>query len=213
MNLPRRFGTEDIVFGPKTSFAVVGTEMLTDESTARRTAALVARDTVALGQRGCNSPHTIFVERGGEIMPDSFAALLGDELKRAARQAPPDITPQEAFQILGWRAEYDMRGQAWYGDGVRWSVLYSDEDRGLATPCYGRTLFVRPVDDVFDVSFLCSVNTQTAGLAVGQRKQRLADELTAHGVERCPEVGRMSVYEAPWDGMYPMDRMVRWVSA
>jgi hypothetical protein len=212
MNLPRRFGTEDIVFGPKTSFVVVGAEMLADESAARRTAMLVARDTVALGQRGCNSPHTVFVERGGTLTPGAFAALLGAELGRAARQMP-DITPQESFQILGWRAEYDMRGQAWYGDGVRWSVFYSEEDRGLATPCYGRTLFVRPVDDVFDVAAVCSVNTQTAGLAVGERKQRLADELTARGVERCPEVGRMSLYEAPWDGMYPMDRMVRWVSA
>jgi Acyl-CoA reductase (LuxC) len=213
MNLPRRFGTEDIVFGPKTSFVVVGSEMLAGEASARQVAALVARDTVALGQRGCNSPHTVFVERGGALSPEEFAALLGEELGRAARRAQPDTAPQEAFQILGWRAEYDMRGQAWYGAGVRWSVFYSDEDRGLATPCYGRTLFVRPVDNVFDVAALCSVNTQTAGLAVGERRLKLADELTARGVERCPEVGRMALYEAPWDGMYPMDRMIRWVSA
>jgi hypothetical protein len=213
MNLPRRFGTEDIVFGPKTSFAVVGAEMLVSEAIARPVAASVARDTVALGQRGCNSPHTVFVERGGVLGPEAFAALLGEELGRAARKVQPDTAPQEAFQILGWRAEYDMRGQAWYGEGVRWSVFYGDEDRGLATQCYGRTLFVRPVDNVFEVAELCSVNTQTAGLAVGERKLELADALTARGVERCPDVGLMSLYEAPWDGMYPMDRMVRWVSA
>jgi hypothetical protein len=213
MNLPRRFGTEDIVFGPKTSFVVVGADRLADESGARHVATQVARDTVALGQRGCNSPHTVFVERGGVVSPHAFAALLGQELSHAARQAPPDTAPQEAFQILGFRAEYDMRGDAWYSDGVRWSVFYSDEDRGLATPCYGRTLFVRPVDDVFDVPALCSMNTQTAGLALGERRLGLADALTERGVERCPEVGRMTLYEAPWDGMYPMDRMVRWVSA
>ncbi|MBZ5616780.1 MAG: hypothetical protein LAO23_22490 [Acidobacteriia bacterium] len=213
MNLPRRFGTEDIVFGPKTSFVVVGAEKLASEGEARKTAALVARDAVALGQRGCNSPHTIFVERGGALTPEAFASLLGEELGRATRQVPPDVAPQEAFQILGWRAEYDMRGQAWYSDGVRWSVFYSDQDHGLATPCYGRTLFVRPVDDVFEVAAFCSINTQTAGLALGERRLTLAEELTARGIERCPEVGQMSLYEAPWDGMYPMDRMVRWVSA
>jgi len=213
MNLPRRFGTEDIVFGPKTSFVVVGSEMLDSEASGRKTASAVARDAVALGQRGCNSPHTVFVERGGALAPAAFAGLLGDELARAVRSVPPDVAPQEAFQILTWRAEYDMRGQAWYSDGMRWSVFYSDEDRGLATPCYGRTLFVRPVDDVFEVATLCSVNTQTAGLAVADRRLELADTLTARGVERCPEVGQMSLYEAPWDGMYPMDRMVRWVSA
>ena len=213
MNLPRRFGTEDIVFGPKTSFVVVGAEMLAGEPSARRIAALVARDTVALGQRGCNSPHTVFVERGGSLDPAAFASLLGEELCHAARHAPPDVAPEEAFRILGWRAEYDMRGQAWYGEGVGWSVFYSGEDRGLATPCYGRTLFVRPVDDVFEVAALCSVNTQTAGLALGGGRLELAEALTARGVERCPEVGRMSLYEAPWDGLFPMDRMVRWVSA
>ncbi len=213
MNLPRRFGTEDIVFGPKTSFVVVGADMLNDAAGARRVAALVARDTVALGQRGCNSPHTVFVERGGTLSPEAFAGLLGAELALTARQVPPDTAPQEAFQILTWRAEYDMRGQAWYGDGVRWSVFYSEDDRGLATPCYGRTLFVRPVENVFDVATFCSVNTQTAGLAIGERRLKVAEALTAKGIERCPEVGRMSLYEAPWDGMYPIDRMVRWVSA
>ena len=173
----------------------------------------MARDAVALGQRGCNSPHTIFVERGGILTPEAFAGLLGQELGRATRSVPPDVAPQEAFQILTGRAEYDIRGQAWYSEGVRWSVFYSDEDRGLATPCYGRTLFVRPVDDVFEVAALCSINTQTAGLALGERRLKLAEALTARGVERCPEVGQMSLYESPWDGMYPMDRMVRWVSA
>jgi hypothetical protein len=213
LNLPRRFGTEDIVFGPKTSFVVVGAEMLASEASARHVAALVARDTVALGQRGCNSPHTVFVERGGTLEPAAFASLLGEELCRAAGQSPPDVEPEEAFEILSSRAEYDMRGQAWYGGGVRWSVFYSDEDRGLATPCYGRTLFVRPVDNVLDVAALCSVNTQTAGLALGERRLEVAEALTARGVDRCPEVGRMALYDAPWDGMFPMDRMVRWVSA
>jgi len=213
MNLPRRFGTEDIVFGPKTSFVVVGAEKLSGEPEARKAAMLVARDAVALGQRGCNSPHTVFVERGGALTPEAFAALLGEEMGRASRQVPPDVSPQESFRIMGWRAEYDIKGEAWYSEGVRWSVFYSDEDRGLATPCYGRTLFVRPVDNIFDVTALCSVNTQTAGLALGDRRLKLAEALTARGVERCPEVGRMSLYEAPWDGMYPMDRMVRWVSA
>ena len=119
MNLPRRFGTEDIVFGPKTSFAVVGSEKLVSDADARRVAALIARDTVALGQRGCNSPHTVFVERGGAIAPGAFAKLLGEELSRVARHTATDVAPQEAFQILGCRAEYDIRAQAWYSDGVR----------------------------------------------------------------------------------------------
>ncbi len=214
MNLPRRFGTEDIIFGPKTSFAVVGAEMLGDEATARRTAHLLALDTVAIEQRGCNSPHTVFVESGAKITAEGFAELLGSQLRDICGPLPPpQITTPEAFRVQGLRAEYDMRGEAWYGDEVTWSVFYSEDDQGLAEPCYARTLFVRAVDDVFSVAELCSVNTQSAGLALKDRRLALADALTAKGVERCPEPGRMSLYGAPWDGMYPIDRMVRWVSA
>jgi len=214
MNLPRRFGTEDIIFGPKLSFEVVGAEVLADEKTARTIATRVAQDTVALEQRGCNSPHTVFVERGGSIAPTAFAALLAGELGSLAARVPlAAVSPQESFQVLGFRAEYDMRGEAWYGDTVSWTVLYSEDDRGLASPCYVRTLSVRPVDDIFEVVPFCSVNTQSAGLAVTDRRLALADALTAHGVERCPKPGSMSLYDLPWDGMYPIDRMVRWVSA
>jgi hypothetical protein len=214
MNLPRRFGTEDLIFGPKTSFAIVGAEALAGEAAARRAARMAALDTVALEQRGCNSPHTVFVERGGGVSPAGFAALVGEELRAACQRLPaPALTVPEAFEVVGLRAEYDMRGEAWYGKDVTWTVVFSDDDRGLAPQVYGRTLFVRPVGDVFDVVPLCSVGTQTAGLAVGERRLRLADALTARGVERCPELGRMSLYESPWDGVYVIDRMVRWVSA
>ncbi|MGP0062367.1 MAG: acyl-CoA reductase [Isosphaeraceae bacterium] len=214
MSLPRRYGTEDIVFGPKTSFAVVGADMLADEGSARRTAQLLALDTVALDQRGCNSPHTVFVERGGMVSPPRFAAILGDELGTACAGRPsPSLSASDAFRGFGLRAEYGIRGEAWHSHGVSWAVLYADDDRGLADPCYGRTLFVRPVDDVFDVVPHCSVMTQTVALALTARRLSLADALTTHGVARCPEPGRMSQYETPWDGMYPIDRMVRWVSA
>jgi len=214
MNLPRRFGTEDIVFGPKTSLAVIGAESLGEEAAARRVARRAAQDAAALDQRGCNSPHTLFVERGGAVPPARFAALLSEELAALSQRLPPPaLNVPEAYRILGWRAEYDMRGEAWYGEGVTWSVFYAEDDHGLAAPCYGRTLFVRPVDDVFQVPLLCSIHTQTAGVAVGERRLALAEALTARGIERCTEIGAMSVYDNPWDGMYPIDRMVRWVGA
>jgi hypothetical protein len=212
-NLPRRLGAEDIIFGPKTSFAVVGADALADEVAAKQTAQRLAHDTIALDQRGCNSPHTVFVERGGVVTPQAFASLVAQELLLLANHLPPpSITVPEAFEILTRRAEYEMRGEAWDGEGVTWSVLYAEEE-GLAVPCFGRTLSVRPVDDVFDVVRLCSAATQTAGLALTARRIALAEALTARGVERCPELGSMALYDTPWDGMYPIDRLVRWVSA
>jgi hypothetical protein len=214
VNLPRRYGTEDVVFGPKLSFAVVAAERLADQETARRTAAAIAADACAFDQQGCNSPHTVFVERGGSIAPAEFARLLGDAMQAESRRTPlGEVDPADAMNVLGVRTEYAMRGDAYHSNDVQWAVVYGDDDRGLAEPCYLRTLFVRPVDDVFEVADFCSPQTQTAGLAVDDRRCALADALTARGVERCPAVGAMRIYDAPWDGLFFMDRLVRWVSA
>ena len=151
VNLPRRYGTEDIVFGPKTSLAVVGAERLGDEEAARRTAAAIAADASAFDQQGCNSPHTVFVERGGAVAPAAFAKLLADAMEAEARRSPlREVDPAAAMNVLGVRSEYDMRGAAYYSRGMSWTVAYSDDDAGLADPCFLRTLFVRPVSDVLE---------------------------------------------------------------
>ena len=213
MNLPRRVGAEDIVFGPKLSLAVVGAERLPDTEAARQLATALARDASAFDQQGCNSPHTVFVERGGNVSGSEFAGLLAEAMQTVTRNAPlQQVDAAGSVNVLGVRAEYDMRGEAYYSRGTDWTVVYADEDEGLADPCFLRTLFVRPVDDVFAVAPFCSPQTQTAGLAVDSRRLALADALTARGVERCPDVGNMRIYETPWDGLFPMDRLVRWVS-
>lgn len=213
MNLPRRFGTEDIIFGPKVSLIIIGSEYLESEGTAHKLAQNIVRDVSAFDQRGCNSPHTVFVETGGAIHPNQFAGIVAQEMESALGNRPlREIQPGDSMNILGVRTEYDMRGNAYYSDGMGWTVAYSDDDTGLAPPCYLRTLFIRPVDDVFDVVPFCSLNTQTAGLAVNDRRFELANALTQAGIERCPTVGAMSLYESPWDGMFPISRMVRSVS-
>jgi hypothetical protein len=212
-NLPRRYGAEDIVFGPKLSCAIVAAERLADAQTARRTAAAIAADASAFDQQGCNSPHTVFAERGGAIAPAEFARLLGEALEIESRRAPlVEIDPAAAMNVLAVRTEYAMRGEAHHSRDIQWAVVYSDDDKELAEPCYLRTVFVRAVNDVFDVVSHCSPQTQTVGLAVDGRGESLADALTARGVDRCPAVGAMRIYDAPWDGLFAMERMVRWVS-
>ena len=136
INLPRRYGTEDIVFGPKLSFAIVGAERLADSDAARRTAAAIAADACAFDQQGCNSPHTVFVERGGPIAPAEFARLLGEAMEAESRRAPLEqVDPAAAMNVLAVRTEYAMRGEAHHSRGIQWAVVYSDEDHGT-----GRTV-------------------------------------------------------------------------
>ena len=212
MNLPRKFGCEDIIFGPKTSFAAIGSEKLFDKDSSIKIAKKIALDASQFEQQGCNAPHTIFVERNGFISPLQFAELLSHEMRSISKKILRDPnTVIDLGKILMLRAQHEMKGEAFYPDGLEWTVLYSDDDKGLAEPCYFKSLFVRPIVDIMKVDDYCSHLTQTAGVALSdERKKEFALRVSARGIDRIPDVGSMSNYDVPWDGMFMMDRLVRW---
>ena len=43
-----------------------------------------------------------------------------------------------------------------------------------------------------------------------ERKEKFALLATARGIDRVPDVGAMTAYEVPWDGIFMIDRLVRW---
>jgi len=71
-----------------------------------------------------------------------------------------------------------------------------------------------PVEDVQEVIPLLDSSIQSVGLGLkDSRKLEFAEMAIGRGVERLPDLGRMTHFDSPWDGMYVMERMVRWVSA
>lgn len=212
MNLPHRYGTEDVVFGPKTSFMVIGSEFLGSDESAASVAKKASVDASLLDQRGCNSPHTVFVETGNTVTPERFAELLAVEMEVAAARYPRGpMTTDDTMKVLSLRAEYKMRGQAYSSSANEWTVLYSGDDVGLATPCFNRTVFVRPIKNVMETEDFCSQITQSVGVALSaDRKREFAWKVMSRGVARCPEIGSMTLYEVPWDGLFAFDRFVRW---
>jgi hypothetical protein len=213
MSLPRKYGTTDVIFGPKYSFAVFGKDTLNPElicDLANR----MALDASFFEQQGCNSPHTVFVENGGAISPEQFAVHLASGMGNALKRIPKTkISPDEAYAIVNTRSEYSFFGKVFKSEGTEWTVVYSD-DEGLADACYSRVVFVRPVDDVFDVlQFIEHNKHQTLGLSVHSvLKERFALEATRRGIERVTDIGKMSAFDYPWDGMFPVNKFVRWVS-
>ncbi|MFC1850272.1 acyl-CoA reductase [candidate division CSSED10-310 bacterium] len=212
MNLPRRYGCEDVIFGPRTSFIVIGKEFLESYEQAKTCASRSSIDASIFEQQGCNSPHTVFVEKGGQVTPLEFAGLLGDAMAETLKRFPKgELSPGDTLKILNLRTQYDMMGEAFYPSDMAWTVLYGEDDTGLATPCFNRTLFVRPVDDVMEVVDYCNHLTQTAGIALSEkRRETFVSQVTARGIDRCPDLGAMSSYDTPWDGMFVVDRFVRW---
>lgn len=212
MNLKRGYGTEDVIFGPKYSFAVIGKGMNRED--AGDVAYRLALDASVFDQYGCNSPHTVFVERGGEVSPEGFAGLLASGMEKALGRVPKGETgADQAYTIVSARTEHSLSGKVFKSSGTEWTVIFTDRERGLEQACFSRVVFVKPVDNIFDVIEYIDKNKQTVGVFIdGERIEEFARRATGAGVDRITELGKMSVFNYPWDGMFPMDRLVRWVS-
>ncbi len=215
MELPRRYGTEDVIFGPKLSLMVIGRDALLDPASVSKLARQAALDCSSFEQYACSSPHTIFVEHGGAAAsPRDFAIHLSEAMSATLKRLPKaDINGSMVGRIQSARMKHIASGEVFGPQGLEWSVLY-DERLELAEPVYYRTVFVRAVADVMEIPRLLSSTNQTVGLALpGARRHAFLDAAAAAGVERFPTVGHMTDYDAPWDGHWPLARMVRFVSA
>ena len=213
MTLPRRYGTEDVIFGPKYSFAVIGKNSF-EKNQLKDIAYNLALDASVFEQQGCNSPHTVFVENGSEVSPLEFAKVLAKSMDEVLKRMPKSpVSADQAYTIVDIRTEYSFTGQVFSSKGTEWTVIYSDE-KGLANACFSRTVFVRPVDNIDEVlNFIEHNNHQTMGLCIQDSlKIQFARKATRKGIERITELGKMSVFDYPWDGMFPTNRLVRWVS-
>lgn len=210
---PAKFDCEDLIMGPKLSFSVISRESLKDERKVKKLARRVAVDASVFDQTGCASAHNVFVERGGNITPEEFASYLAVGMKKTAIQIPKGETSVEQISAIhSVRGVYDFKGQVYGDDNCEWTVLYS-EDVELHEPVYARVVFVHPVEQMEDVFPFVTDSIQTIGLAAqGKRAEDFAAEAANRGALRFPVCGKMLNFDSPWDGMYLIDRMVRWVT-
>jgi hypothetical protein len=212
-NLPRRHDCTDIIFGPKLSIAAVGREALATEALARRAARGIAVDCSVFDQEACASAHTVFVEEGGALAPRDFAAMLADQMAKASLRLPGlGISGQVAGAVKSARILHFREGEVFAPRGLEWSVLFRDSEERPA-PVYGRTALVRPIADLARLPAFVDRDTQAVGLALpGSRRVRLAEQLALSGVDRITEPGSMAEFTSPWDGVFALERLVRWVS-
>ena len=213
MALPRKHGAEDIVFGPKLSLVAVGREALPAENKAKRVARNVAVDCSIFDQEACASAHTVFVEKGAPVAPERFAEILAEQMALIAVQIPHgSVDAGVADRVKSARMRHFLDGRVLTPTGLEWTVLYRDTPE-LEEPVYGRTVFVRAVDDLDQIVPQLGRHNQVVGLALPTvRRAVLAEKLARAGVDRVTPVGRMAEFTSPWDGVFPIDRLVRWTS-
>jgi len=213
MSLPRKYGTDDVIFGPKYSFAAIGKDSFNPEQ-LNDLAYKVAIDASTFDQQGCNCPHTVFVEKGATVSAVEFAKALASNMDKALKRIPKNpILADQAYSIVNIRSEYSFAGKVFSSKGTEWTVIYSEE-KGLADACYSRIIFVRPVENLNEIlDYIEYKKHQTLGLCIKESaKAKFAKEATKRGIERITELGKMTSFDYPWDGMFAINRFVRWVS-
>lgn len=208
---PSRFDCDDIIMGPKLSFSVVAKEELKDEHTVKKLARKIAVDASVFDQTGCASTHNLFVEKGGNISPEQMVDYLAEGMKKVAVQIPKaPMSPEQVSAIHSIRGVYDFKGKVAGSEDSTWTVLYS-EDSSLCSPVYSRVLFIHPVENIKDVLPYVNDDIQTIGMAAhGKKALDFAVKAAERGAIRFPDCGKMLNFESPWDGMFIMERLVRW---
>ncbi len=215
-----------VVYHHRLSLGLVGVEALTGEEMARATVASVARAVATFDQRGCVSPHLVYVERGGAVSPAGLAGLLAEALEAWEREVPSGaITPEEASAVHQIRGAAELRMAAgedvavYAGGEAPWTVIYEPEP-DFKPSCLNRVVRVVPVRRLVDVvPHLVRVRRHLQTVAVAG----VGEEEVAELHECLARAGalRITGFEAapwppPWwhhDGMGPLTTLVRWVDA
>ncbi len=209
-------------YGHRVSFGYVSHEVLFGAH-AHKTIADAAEDVVAWNQLGCLSPHLIYVQPGGDVMPHRFADLLAAELERRETNDPRGELPWEsAATIASRRAVYEVRAahspetQMWHSrNSTAWTVVYEADARFQAS-CLNRFIYIKPVRDLAEaLQHADPVRGQvsTVGLAAAPREmQTLATQLARWGVTRVCPLGQMQNPPLPWrhDGRPALGDLVTW---
>ena len=208
---PARYDAETVIFGPKLSFSVIAREELSSIQEARKLARKVSVDVSVFDQTGCASPHNLYIEEGGEVSPEEFSDLLGRSMEKTEIQIPkPTMSAEQVAQIHSIRGVYDFKGEVRGSEKMSWTLLLDELDE-IDKPVYSRVLFIHKVNSIFDTLKHIDENVQTIGIAAPQEKALdYATQATRKGVMRLPLIGRMLNFEMPWDGVFLIDRLVKW---
>jgi hypothetical protein len=189
------------------------------EAQVEEVAERAARDVIIFDQQGCVAPHTIYVEKGGEVDGAGLARRLAAALDRLAAEVPRGVmTPGESIQVHQLRAEAEMRGAMVLASarGTEWTVIL-EEGPGFQASPLNRVIYLRSVEQLdAAVSALAGVGRHLQTVAVAgdaSSIERTATALGACGATRIVSLGEASWPSSHWhhDGRFQFLDLLRFV--
>jgi len=206
----------------RVSFAFLSAQAL-GHGSAKSIAGAVAVDVAAWNQRGCLSPHGVYVEEGGEVSAESFAAHLAESLQTLEQSMPRgEVSDGVAATIRARRGFYEVRAahssetKLWQSRGsTAWTVVYEADPR-FQVSCLDRFVYVKGVPTLeAALQGADSVRRQVSTVALAApiaETTRLASRLAEWGASRVCPAGSMQRPPASWrhDGRPVLSDLVRW---
>lgn len=175
-----------------------------------------ARDISLFNQKGCLSPHDIYV-RGDAA---AFAAELARAMADFASAEPPlPVSVAEAAEIHNVRANYrfrsasDPRVKLHESEGsLDWTVIYED-DPWFASSCLNRVAYVKPWPEGDPAAALGPVRGWLGAVGIWPATPDTAELVAPLAPSRICPLGRMQLPPWSWhqEGRQNLAGLVRWV--
>ena len=215
MRLNKKIDCEDIVMGPKISAGVISRNFLKNRKISETLADNITRDVFNFNQMGCNSPHNIYIEKNSKISVKEFAKILYEKFMiESKKRELIDRNPIDTYNILAERVFYSASKErdALFDDGYQFSIFIDYNNPKSSSPLYYRTVYLKIINNIYEASDYFPPDIQTIGTAISKSsEERFIKNLVNKGALRITKIGKMSVYETPWDGILSINRMVKWV--
>ena len=220
-NIPAR--TPFIRYGHKISFSLLTKEVLSPRN-AKRLADRTAHDVWMADQRGCLSPSTVFVQKGGKIRPERFSELIANALGGLEKSEP--MGPRRGLsEFLHYRRDQEQaliskiknkKALVWQSQvAARWTVLYDGKPE-LVSSGPGQRISVkgfRKLEDLRASLRHSGPSLQAAALeCAGADRAKLARWLSRFGVNRVCRAGRLQHPPLTWhhDGRPNLADWLHW---
>lgn len=190
-------GARFLPFGHRTSIGYIAREALASASAAHDLARAAALDALLYDGEGCLSPHALFVERGGLVAPEAFAATFAracDDVSTTFPALVNEPTPPVASYRNRMRFRADALGLGGVHPGTNGPhLIVFDPPREEPPPLLPRTVGVYPIDS--PETMLAYVREHRLPLeAIGAApnpREELLDAFIATGAPRITSLGRM----------------------
>jgi acyl-CoA reductase-like NAD-dependent aldehyde dehydrogenase len=210
-----------IGYGTRVSFGYISRQAL--DRNSRIVAQQAAHAIAAWDQRGCLSPHDIYVEASELVKAEGFAGELAEELAALEKTRPRGtLPPRDAAGIANRRAFYEVRAahsletKMWASpESTAWTVILEYDPRFQAS-CQNRFIYIKAapnLETVLQGAEPIREQLSTVGLACGADEMaELARRFSRWGARRICPLGEMQNPPLAWrhDGRPALADLLTW---